>query len=456
MENSGGYANATGHYTGMIGIMQRDEADFGPQFIRSDGMMGEPVELAPVFGPADVAIISGLLPSRSKIVQVTDVVGNFDLTMYCYLCVLLYFLVTCLIGSFVCNVVKWRNGTKFNRGQIVKRISRIFFELFRILVDQESFESSVWSHRLIWLSGTMTIFVVLLGYLLNLISTDLMVTIKPSQVDSLTDQISEDFKEVKPYILKNYYLYGILQKTRKGSRLERLHELFKRYPDHQIEPRLDGNADEYLKMNAKLYPSFMTHFNASLLLPDYYWNTMFLPAGCQYDPKIIKKLYCSKDTFANGNLHYFMNKKAGQGFKKFLTFRLRAVFEFQVIEHAFDRFKSVAMNDLMSKPVTFGSLNCKSKENYMNLETEPILFHLAALGNLLLIIGICLLFSLILLIVELNLHILAKCRCKYRIGQKPAKVIKPKPKEFLRNPKKHRRIGNFRFWQMPFWRVKIS
>src|SRR5690349_8614353 len=69
----------SGNYTGVIGYLQRDEADLAIQFTRSDQQHeDEPIRLGGPVGPADIIICSKQLTTKNISIQVADVIYKVD------------------------------------------------------------------------------------------------------------------------------------------------------------------------------------------------------------------------------------------------------------------------------------------------------------------------------------------------------------------------------------------
>jgi len=97
---SSGARLPNGTYTGMLGVVQRGDADIASSVVRSDTMDDSPVRLGPTVASADTVILGTKLTNEtSSPTFVTDVIYNVDMTTYLLFAVLLVMVVTVLTTS---------------------------------------------------------------------------------------------------------------------------------------------------------------------------------------------------------------------------------------------------------------------------------------------------------------------------------------------------------------------
>lgn len=206
MEDEVGEANEFGNYSGMIGYLQRDEADLAIQFARSDQLKYEPVKLGPPAGPADMVFISKRIESTNSSLQVTDVVNRMDSLAFYW-----FFFTSYFVLFFLTMAVESSGSVAF-----VKKVAFNAMQMLALILDQEH-NSPEKSAAILWLFYVVGCFVAVFGFFQSLLSSDLIANYPAHQINSLSDQMSPAFNHVQPHVVKNLYVYSILKMAKSGS-----------------------------------------------------------------------------------------------------------------------------------------------------------------------------------------------------------------------------------------------
>lgn len=59
--------------------------------------------------------------------------------------------------------------------------------MYSLIVDQASFCNPIISAQILWVSVALAIFVVIQGFMLNLVSTDLIAEVSPPRINTIED-----------------------------------------------------------------------------------------------------------------------------------------------------------------------------------------------------------------------------------------------------------------------------
>lgn len=373
-------------------MIQKDLFEFSYYLPRSDGMAFDPVFLGPASDVAENIILTGRRPSSTNFVDALDVLENGDVLFYGYILIIVYLV---LFIGLICFCFV----TNPTMNQAINEASSLTFKIYGIFVDQEDFFSTLWSQMVLWLFFAFGIFVLVFGYLFNLISTDLTVIITPRMIEGLDEQLSTEFANVKPHLVKNFNLYNVLMAEKKGTMLNQLFKLLQQDPANQmvaLDMEGEGNFGELI---VKLKPNIIDHFNASLLMPLMYLNMFVTPGLCQFDPKSGMSLHQSKGTLGGGTLHPPFNKLIDRNLMKYIAYRIQTVLEFQLYKQLSGRYSSSMVKRYTDKDMTQDGHLCKDRV-IKKKEKENVIFELAALKQTWLVTGIGFVVSLISLIIE--------------------------------------------------------
>ncbi|KAI1291026.1 hypothetical protein HDE_07696 [Halotydeus destructor] len=325
-----GYRQDDGNYTGILGLLQRDEADFALQLVRVDAIPDHPVHLTSALASAEAAVFSQISLDIMKVPDLIDVIHNFKDP------ILSYFLVMVGIGVIVLSYSirpRRRQSRKFNTGSrrfvlYLRLSSKILRKAAELLVDQEDFKIRKNQHaaRMLWIFLCSSYLIVMFGYFLNFLSVDKVVLLDADAINTLSDQLRAPFNVTKkPAIFKNFYLYDYLLKSREGSDLSKLFKMIVD-SDNLVDLKLD-QENGVLPAVAKADRVMFAGSN-SMVLEKFLYHSLFRNYQCTASDGNDGGVVSSP--FADGVLAYFVNKKMAPQVKGFLDRRTKLIFESHV------------------------------------------------------------------------------------------------------------------------------
>lgn len=290
--------------------------------MRPDLLEHEPVLVSTSLLSADVGIFTTINQSTTQNVDTTDVIYNFDGLAYIFFA----------IGVFIISVALtllaiWKNlAVELKRIRKIKKFFSTFketlWEIFTLVFDQENYQPTFCSIRIIWTSFSIACFFLIYGYFWNLMSTDQTVERTPQTIDSLKDLLYDpNFKEVTPVIAKMLYLYNILNHV---SPYSDEGKIFKRMLETKEKSVLDVNLSN---MNEK---GPMDHFleklvagKAAMLTVKFAIKIMSVVL-----PKVLGKVlmndrnfHVSKNSFLQGTANCFYSRKINRHIKQYMDYR---------------------------------------------------------------------------------------------------------------------------------------
>ncbi|KAI1294198.1 hypothetical protein HDE_06160 [Halotydeus destructor] len=210
--SSSGYADQYGNYSGLVGILQRKEADFAVHMVLLGGLKGEPVKHDIIRTAADLHIYSSKGVVDSRHTDLLDAIDAFDLTTLSYFLALLHLVCAILAFAVTLPSLRWLWST-YRKG---------FWKCFGLMVDQEDYKLKPWSSRLLWLHLSAAIFVAVVGYFLSLVSADSIAEIPPRLIERYDDIFSSHFNRTLFHIFSNFFFYDYLKQSPPGSKLAKL------------------------------------------------------------------------------------------------------------------------------------------------------------------------------------------------------------------------------------------
>ena len=92
-----------------------------------------------------------------------------------------------------------------------------------LLLDQEYFAPATLQTRLLWLHFVVAAFVIVFGYLGNLLSVDMIVEIPAARIDNIDDLLSERFEHVEPGVVVNMFTFSLMKNAPPSTPMGRLY-----------------------------------------------------------------------------------------------------------------------------------------------------------------------------------------------------------------------------------------
>ncbi|KAI1291024.1 hypothetical protein HDE_07695 [Halotydeus destructor] len=319
-----------GNYTGILGLLQRDEADFALQVVRVDAIPDHPVHLTSALASAEAAVYSQISLDIENVPDLLDVIDKFKDP------ILSYFLAMASISAILLSYslrARRRRNRKVNRrwkrvASYLRLMSTILRKAVELIVDQENFKMRKNQHagRMLWMFLCFSYLIVMFGYFLNFVSIDKVVYLDADAIHTLSDQLRAPFNVTKkPVAFKNFYLYDYLLKSREGSDLYKLHKLMADN-DNLLDLKLD-RENEILPAIAKADQAMFAG-SSSMVLEKFLYYSLFRNYQCAAsggnDGGIVSA------PFADGVLAYFVNRKMDPQLKDFFDRRTKVIFESHV------------------------------------------------------------------------------------------------------------------------------
>lgn len=280
--------------------------------IRPDALPMEPVVVGPAYLPADVVFLSYRNDSTTADIDMTStIIGNATALAYSYITVVIALAI--VASAAFSQVIKAERIVDID--VLVTHTASTFWAIAQLIVMQVNYKPSLWSVRLLWFSLILTVFVVVVGYLLNLMAVEQTVAVEQPKIDSLRDFLEDEqwrdrFMLLSPD-LPNYN-YLTMSKNDTNPQLAQLMDRFRRDPRSirfQYPTGVPQNIEGFEQFGNFCAPIIhLTDFTgiAERLLLDIGTG----PLLCAHASReLTQRLYPSREVFAQGILTLFMSKK---------------------------------------------------------------------------------------------------------------------------------------------------
>jgi hypothetical protein len=328
-----GLSTQNGTYNGVLGKLQRHEADTSFMFYRPDSLVGEPVLIGPTVVAADVVILSQQRNSSISNRRVTSFVNQFDDFMYAYISIII------IIGSVVFTLTK-RELYTIKRSQKIGKIIYTSFikqwfqnlaQMHLSLIDQNYLESDGFSSRIFLTSFYGFVFLLIHAVYLNNIGADLVIMDKPNRVQSLDDLLAGS-NEYRPVIMRELLLLPTLKdesKYRPNSDLAKFYAIILEDENASIldmnleEKQLSDSMKKIWQMIDKIQRS-----QSALIFPAFIYQA-FRIFSCSL-PMLTPKtgrILRSRETLAHGHVSSLLSHEVLPESRRVIEYFFRVILE---------------------------------------------------------------------------------------------------------------------------------
>ena len=224
------------------------------QFAIPEMLHDDPILCGPVAAAGQPIIVSKRGPTTLMSVDILDVFSTFD-----YLFAAAY--ATCCIITAVLLVAfasMSRRGKRCSferiwfrktRIKFMRRLAGICWRIVELILDQENYVKPHAATRMLWFCFALTTFVIIFGYVWNLLSVDMVAVIPSPNIDNVEDLLSPTFKHVKPLTISNFYTLSIIKGASKTSSMHKLYKhMMTRKNESLVNIDIASSSEKSMKM----------------------------------------------------------------------------------------------------------------------------------------------------------------------------------------------------------------
>lgn len=267
-------------------------------------------------GPV-ISEFSGIIASQpgkpiKSVIEILHVIKAFSRDFYLFLAVT-------ICSTLIIMGHKIRKNNKLTNYLIkyFKRILKHTWYIFGLVVDQASYCNAIHNSRILWVSVALATFVVMHGFMMNLVSTDLTVEISPPRISSIDDLSTPYFNSVGIHIYADSPEYAALRDAPINSTLNKLFR-------NRIEERDKSNVNVSIKFHETL--GLLRVGKVVHILNTDAWNNAVKLLSCCYKPINNMDLIVSK-SFVSSTLLSLFSTSADSKLKEYIEQRVMIVFE---------------------------------------------------------------------------------------------------------------------------------
>ncbi|KAI1290909.1 hypothetical protein HDE_07833 [Halotydeus destructor] len=318
---SSGYYNGSGKYSGLLGMLQRDEIDYAFQIVRTDAIIDDNIYAGPAVYSGSSYIISKTLKFKNVNIEVADVVRHFTMVAWEYLGIICF--VVSVVSSFMYATLSRKTSTVRDVALVG---SKQVWNYFEILTAQGMVARDHVSTSIAWVVTSLGTFIIVSGYLLNFMSCDQVAQEPQPLIDSLEAQLSPNFRHVGPTVFNNFFLYQKLIKPEPGTQLYVLAQLIKekgKFIDAEASAK-KGSLDNMYRLIDEIDRGKKTMISESV-----FWDLISHRVLCASSSTKVIDVIVSQP-FNEGVLTYFFNKRLPGEVIRYLDYHARNAVELGV------------------------------------------------------------------------------------------------------------------------------
>jgi len=218
--------------------------------MRPDSLIGEPVMVSSPTQSAEVAIVSMISVSNTTNMDIVDLFQNIESIVYSYILIATMWtllVINCRVLGSLRKKAKRRKPSK-----VTVKLIKSTWHILELLVDQENWALKRTFQNTMWLFYCTSYFVLIVGFVMNLMSTEQTVKLNAKQIDSLDDLLYQESSsdQIVPVLAKDLFLYDRLRNSRKESKLEKLFDLMNKNASYSFLSMPTSQVDEENSMKA--------------------------------------------------------------------------------------------------------------------------------------------------------------------------------------------------------------
>ncbi|KAI1300012.1 hypothetical protein HDE_03612 [Halotydeus destructor] len=225
MSSEIGMMNASGHFDGMIGSLQRKETDILFHIILQEIFVHDSIVHGPVLMPLELVMTQAKQDAIDT--SYLDVVNSLGSSTVSAARLLLYGLVTGAIFVACSQFILFHRRATLLRFQVAVKKSKQYFWIVCLQhLDKRNANYGAWSHRLLWASVCLSLFVTIFGYSRNSLSTDAMTATPFDYPDTADDLLSKEYYDA--HIDKGLFFYPRFKQAKPSTSMGRLYRQLER------------------------------------------------------------------------------------------------------------------------------------------------------------------------------------------------------------------------------------
>ncbi|KAI1288173.1 hypothetical protein HDE_09566 [Halotydeus destructor] len=212
----------------------------------------------------------------------------------------------------------------------------------RCFLSQENSTLKPHSGRFLWLCFNVMVFVTVVGYILNVMSTDGFVIKQSRRVETLDDVYDEYFSNMKFYLPKNDFFYNFATRATPTSKMGQLYAFMNKTNDCShvktcsFFEGLFGSANQ--QEIRKVVEESARVGGAAIFLTGEFSDGLLVPLLCRSsEPELAEKMYRAPQAVAGDLLVTFTRDDMDAQVMQFLKFKCSSFFEFDLLWKYFDQ-----------------------------------------------------------------------------------------------------------------------
>ena len=191
---------------------------------------------------------------------------------------------------------------------------KLVWSTIRSVLNQHNFETQLWSNRILFAHVVVFIFILIIGYVLNLMKTEYVVQREAHQLDTLEEYLdsAQNWTLAPVLLFKDLFFYGYLQSAKNGTLLGKLKTRAHQYDGKTVIEASTGHGKLGPILN-QLTESTPETQRESLVffIEETVWMNVIQTMMClaEQTRSVAEKMYESTEKFAASLLVSMYNKR---------------------------------------------------------------------------------------------------------------------------------------------------
>ncbi|KAI1303622.1 hypothetical protein HDE_02206 [Halotydeus destructor] len=203
------------------------------------------------------------------------------------------------------------------------------WHLFRCSIGQDYFKV-ISVQRCLWTLFNTLVQIFIIGYILNLLSTDGVVTKPARRIEALEDLLDPYFSRVKLFLLKSDPLFDAVKQSSSGTVLGQLYHKMAAINDcSQVDTCHFYESDDFTDMaqGIELFRAGVEKGDSALLLNQEGMERVAQVVICKLEPMVLARLYTAPQEIVSDVVMSFYRSNLNAQAEKYVRYKFTALYE---------------------------------------------------------------------------------------------------------------------------------
>ncbi|KAI1282161.1 hypothetical protein HDE_13058 [Halotydeus destructor] len=312
-----GQPSASGNYTAFLGELVNKRADIAILGTLLSSFNYDGIKIGVPISGVVLKVYSQLGWQPPENIDLIRSIERMSSLAFVFILVVIH-----VIAAAYC-IMKFRS--------VIPRYIQLSWHSLRCVLGQGNFSAKSKIEQSLYSLITVLAFVLIFGYMLNIMSTDAMVTRPTRHIESLLDLLDSHFEKVFVAMPQSDFFYDYARASPPDTPMGRVYEQMKAKSDCRRLATCSFFTMKYgedISEGVQALKDASVNGNAAMFFTQEVADHVLLPFTCQTDPEMVEKLFTAPQEIAYDILMSFHGRHLDDAAERYSRYRFSNLFEF--------------------------------------------------------------------------------------------------------------------------------